>query len=143
DGSSIDTVLAVYTGTSISNLTQVAADDDEESQGFNTSKVKFLVIAGTEFEIAVDGKAGAIGVIQLNLLFSPDTQDPALTISSPKAGALFTNSTVLVHGTASDNLGVALVQARVENATGTNVYQDATGTNNWSITITNLAPGPN
>ncbi|MGD0615164.1 MAG: hypothetical protein ABSA69_06955, partial [Verrucomicrobiota bacterium] len=66
-----------------------------------------------------------------------------VSIVYPAAGAKLTNSTVVARGMASDNVKVALVQYRLENATGTNDYQDATGTTNWSATVTNLIPGLN
>ncbi len=142
--STFNTVLAVYTGTSVSNLTQVAANDDQDAgHGILTSRVKANVTAGTEYKIVVDGKGSTSGVGQLNLSFTTDTQAPTVAITSPKSGAKLTNSTVTVQGTAGDNLGVALVQYRLENAAGTNDYQNADGTNNWTATINNLIPGPN
>lgn len=66
-GSTFDTVLAVYTGDSLEALTPVAADDD--SGGFLTSAVKFNVVAGQEYHIAVGGYDGASGVIIFNLGF--------------------------------------------------------------------------
>lgn len=144
DNSTFNTVLAVYTGTTVSNLTQIAADDDENtSQGQLTSQVRFQAIAGTQYEIAVDGKGGATGIVQLNLKFSADTKAPTVSISSPKNGAKLTVPSVFIQGKASDNLAVALVQYRLENAAGTNDYQDADGTNTWSATVDNLIPGPN
>jgi hypothetical protein len=142
-GSTLDTLLGVYTGATVSNLAPVAANDDNSSRGDGASQVKILVAAGTEYKIAVDGKNGATGVVHLNLAFSADTKGPTVTISSPKSGAKLTNSTVIVHGKASDNLAVALVQFRLENADGTNDYQNADGTNSWSATVNNLIPGPN
>jgi len=142
-GSTFDTLLAVYTGTSVSNLTQVAADDNDDSRGVLTSRVKFLVTAGTQYQIAVDGKNGATGVVQLNLAFTADTKDPTVTISSPKNKSQVTSPTVTVQGKATDNLAVALVQYRLENAAGTNDYQNADGTNSWTATVTGLIPGPN
>ncbi len=143
-GSTFDTVLAVYTGSTVSNLTQVAANDDNPGRGDGTSQVKANVTAGTEYEIAVDGKNGAaLGVVQLNLAFSEDTKDPTIKITSPKSGSKLTNSTVIVQGTATDNLAVGLVQYRLENAAGTNDYQNATGSNSWTATVTGLIPGPN
>jgi Big-like domain-containing protein/List-Bact-rpt repeat protein len=143
-GSTFNTLLAVYTGTSLNGLKQVAANDDVNTSGGGfTSRVKFLVSAGTEYEIAVDGKNGDTGIAHLNWAFSADTKDPNVTITSPKSGAKLTNSTVVVQGTASDDLAVALVQFRLENADGTNDYQDADGTNTWSATINGLIPGPN
>ena len=142
-GSTFDTLLGVYTGASVSNLTLVAANDDNSNRSDGTSQVKFPVAAGTQYQIAVDGKNGATGVIQLNLSFVVDAKAPTVTISSPKSGAKLTNSTVVVQGKASDNLAVSLVQVRLENADGTNDYQNADGTNVWSATVTNLMPGAN
>src|SRR6185437_14619911 len=141
-GSTFDTVLGVYTGPTVSNLTQVAADDNQSSSVF-TSQVRFPVSAGTQYEIVVDGKAGTTGTAQLNLAFVPDTKAPVVKISSPKSKTKLTNSVVTVQGTASDNVAVGFVQYRLENAAGTNDYQIADGTNKWSATVTGLIPGPN
>lgn len=141
DGSSFDTLLAVYTGTIVSNLTQVAANNDD-SRGV-TSRVKFATTAGTQYQIAVDGNFGASGSVLLSLSFLPDTQAPKVTISSPAAGAKVTNSTAVVQGTATDNIAVAFVEYHLENANGTNGYQLATGTNSWTATVTNLIAGTN
>ena len=52
-GSNFDTILGVYTGSSVSSLTTVASDDD--SGGNYTSKVTFNAVGGTTYQIAVDG----------------------------------------------------------------------------------------
>ena len=65
-GSNFDTILGVYTGSSVSSLTQVAADDD--SGGNLTSKVTFTAVAGTTYQIAVDGFNGASGNITLDVI---------------------------------------------------------------------------
>ncbi|HEY3760272.1 MAG TPA: immunoglobulin domain-containing protein [Verrucomicrobiae bacterium] len=75
-GSSFDTLLAVYTGSSVSNLTSIAADDD--SGGFLTSQASFNAIAGTTYHIAVDGLAGATGNIVLSLSQSYLTVAPQI-----------------------------------------------------------------
>jgi sugar lactone lactonase YvrE len=68
-GSSFDTLLAVYTGSSVSALTPVVSDDD---YGTNlTSLVVFGAKAGVTYRIAVDGYNGASGSIQLNLAWAP------------------------------------------------------------------------
>ena len=142
--SSFDTVLAVYTGTVVTNLTPIASNDDQDNRNaIFTSQVRFQVTTGTEYEIAVDGKGGTSGTAQLNLFFAADTKAPTIKITSPKSGSKVTNSTVIVQGTATDNLAVSLVQYRLENAAGTNDFQAATGTNSWTATVTNLIPGPN
>ncbi len=65
EDSSIDTILGVYRGVSISSLNTVASDDDGGT-GFS-SRVQFSAIAGERYWIAVDGYNGATGDIQLSL----------------------------------------------------------------------------
>lgn len=62
-GSPFDTLLAIYTGLSLSNLALVAADED--SGAYFTSEVRFNVVAGNVYHIAVDGLGGASGVFAL------------------------------------------------------------------------------
>jgi len=64
--SSFDTVLAVYTGTSVSNLTLVAANDEDPVVGL-ISTVTCNVTSNTTYQIAVDGFEGASGDIRLVL----------------------------------------------------------------------------
>jgi len=64
-GSNFDTVLAVYTGTTLSALTTVASDDD--GGGSSTSLVTFSAIAGTTYQIAVDGYDGDSGNAKLTV----------------------------------------------------------------------------
>jgi len=65
-GSDFDTLLAVYTGTSVGALVEIAAnDDDDVNDGFQ-SKVSFVAVAGTPYRIAVDGFGAATGSIALN-----------------------------------------------------------------------------
>jgi hypothetical protein len=63
-GSDFDTLLAVYTGNSLSALTPVASNDDI-SPGFLQSRVTFSAIAGQTCQIAVDGWNGDSGNIVL------------------------------------------------------------------------------
>jgi subtilisin family serine protease len=65
-GSAFDTVMAVYTGSSSSSLTEVAANDDRNSLDW-TSQVQFAATAGTTYYIAVDSfREDAAGDITLN-----------------------------------------------------------------------------
>jgi len=64
-GSTFDTLLGVYTGSSIGSLTVVATNDDI-SVNFMQSQVTFTAVAGTAYRIAVDGYGGAIGTVMLN-----------------------------------------------------------------------------
>lgn len=63
-GSSFDTVLAVYTGSAVSALTPVAANDNPANGG-TAAAVSFQAVAGAVYRIAVDGKGGTSGNVSL------------------------------------------------------------------------------
>ena len=65
--SDFDTLLAVYTGSSVSNLSLVASNDDI-SPWVKQSLVSFAALGGTTYRITVDGYAGAVGNITLNVI---------------------------------------------------------------------------
>jgi hypothetical protein len=65
-GSSFDTVLAVYTGSSLTNLTLVGSDDDGGEINLN-SRLTFAAQAGVNYLVAVDGYNGASGGVALNI----------------------------------------------------------------------------
>lgn len=70
-GSRIDTLLGVYTGSTLADLAQVAANDDL-APGLDTrSYVTFPITQGVEYLIAVDGKGGAKGNITLSWSAGP------------------------------------------------------------------------
>lgn len=69
-GSSFDTLLGVYTGAAVDQLTRIAQDDD--SGGNATSAVAFNAVAGTAYAIAVDGYRGAAGAVSLSVSLSPE-----------------------------------------------------------------------
>jgi uncharacterized delta-60 repeat protein/uncharacterized repeat protein (TIGR01451 family) len=63
-GSDFDTLLGVYTGNSVDNLTFVAGNDDA-SGAVLQSLVTFPVTAGVKYMVVVDGFGGAQGNISL------------------------------------------------------------------------------
>lgn len=65
DGSSFDTVLAVYTGDAVGRLTAVVSNDDAGA-GSVQSTVNFPVRQGVTYRVVVDGKLGASGTVSLN-----------------------------------------------------------------------------
>jgi len=69
DGSSFDTLLGVFTGTSLSNLVLVASNDDANAT--LQSEVAFNAVAGTNYQIVGDGVDGAVGAIVLTLIAAP------------------------------------------------------------------------
>lgn len=64
-GSSFDTLLAVYTGYDLPQLTQIAYNDDISSSEPQSS-VTFVATGSTNYRIVVDGKNGATGAINLS-----------------------------------------------------------------------------
>jgi hypothetical protein len=75
-GSSFDTLLAVYTGTAVGSLTLV--QQDHNSIGNGASRVRFQALAGTEYQVAIDGFLGttqAFGNITLNISQSSTGND--------------------------------------------------------------------
>jgi len=65
-GSNFDTLLGVYTGTSVSALTLAASNDDVSSLD-HTSYLSFNAIAGQTYHIRIDGYNGAQGSIVMTL----------------------------------------------------------------------------
>ncbi|HEX8551181.1 MAG TPA: S8 family serine peptidase [Abditibacteriaceae bacterium] len=65
-GSSFDTVMSIYKGTSVGALTVVTSNDDEQPGTITTSKATFNAVAGTNYRIAVDGYDGETGDIVLS-----------------------------------------------------------------------------
>ena len=101
--SDFDTLLAVYEGSSLATLNEVAAADDVCGAGGSRSAVRFSATAGTTYRIAIDGAAGASGraLLQLWEWTGPQTYvvdgpesptaeaAPRFTFSSDTPGATF------------------------------------------------------
>jgi len=64
-GSSFDTILGVYTGSNVTNLTLVAEDDD--SGGNANSRLTFAAAPAVPYQIVVDGYSGDLGNIVLHV----------------------------------------------------------------------------
>jgi uncharacterized repeat protein (TIGR01451 family)/uncharacterized delta-60 repeat protein len=148
----LDTVLGIYTGASVANLTFVAGNDDANSSTL-TSSVTFQAAAGTTYMIAVDGfdyQPPDTGNIVLNwnagqtagdFAFTSqlyiDASDENFGVISPfmhvhPAGA---HATVTrIGGTA----GRVLVDVNFTNTFYTNLlFVEAFGTNIFSTNIAN------
>ncbi len=65
NGSTFDTMLAVYTGNSLDGLSLVGSDDDGGTGV--ASQLTFAATSGTVYQIAVDGFSGLTGSIALHL----------------------------------------------------------------------------
>jgi len=82
-GSGFDTLLAVYSGTALSNLFKLASDDNSGTN--RTSRTTFAATAGTTYFIAVDGVGTApTGSVSLSLA---QVTSPVVTGISPARGS--------------------------------------------------------
>jgi hypothetical protein len=73
-GSDFDTLLAIYTGSTVDDLTLVAENDNDGA--LMTSKVTFNASESMVYRIAVDGRDGAFGSVVLNLDATPAIEPP-------------------------------------------------------------------
>jgi Ca2+-binding RTX toxin-like protein len=80
-GSSFDTTLGAYTGSSLGGLSVLAGDDDA-GPGL-TSEIGFSARAGVTYRIQVDGYYGSAGAVSLS--WNVDANAPC-TISGTSAG---------------------------------------------------------
>jgi uncharacterized repeat protein (TIGR02543 family) len=119
-GSSFDTILGVYVGSQVDALTEVASADDVGSrlQGYLTFDAK----AGTTYRIAVAGYDDTqFGGVRLRVEpnGSADVSAPIVTVTSPLSGAVVTNKSITLTGTAIDPIpnasGVSDVQVKVND----------------------------
>ena len=82
-------VLAIYTGTALTNLTGTA--NDYETSGY-TASGWFDVTAGTEYIIAVDGYSGGSGSFTLSLVETPAPLNDAFANRIPISGTSVTTN---------------------------------------------------
>ena len=132
-GSSFDTLLAVYTGTSLNRLIEVASNDDIDDSP--QSEVSFAAERGQAYHVAVDGYGGASGAIALNW-WSASMAGPA----APLREQVFDAAGKTVYVVAGDNGSLQywmdssgmVEQSLYESAEGTQrvrtFYDEATGT---------------
>jgi hypothetical protein len=104
-GSAFDTLLAVYTGTSLSNLTRVASDDD--SGGYVTSFLQFNARAGVDYHVAVDGFAANQGVFLLCWAFEPTNDLLPVILTQPASNTVMIGHSSLVLSVGVANVGLS------------------------------------
>jgi len=83
EGSEFDTVLGVYTGSSLASLALVAENDDPRP-GTSRASVSFQATLGTVYRIAVDGYRNAMGLVKLTVI-SGSTSPAAPSIKQQPA----------------------------------------------------------
>lgn len=93
-----------------------------------------LVADGTHYLVVRGGRMDYV----FNITTPPDTSPPVLNITYPGDGEGSVTSEITVTGTASDLVGVVVVQLGRDNAT----WSNCTGTTSWSGKF-DLVEGPN
>ena len=83
-GSTFDTLLAVYTGVSLTQLTRIVSGDDDIPN--KQSRVAFFAQSGVEYMIAVDGYQGAWGNIALNWMMHDPGQSVTKSVYNDYSG---------------------------------------------------------
>lgn len=88
-GSALETLLAVYLGNALTNLTEVVSNDDA-LPGSGWSEVSFVVVSNEVYRIAVDAYGAAIGDFGLQYVFTPvqPTLFYNLTVNQSRGGTV-------------------------------------------------------
>jgi hypothetical protein len=136
-GSSFDTLLAVYTGTNVAALTQIAAVDDVPNSA--AGYLYFNATAANTYRIVVAGyDTNQTGTIRLRVTPNgvPDTNAPTVAVTSHLSGANVTTNRITLAGTATDpspnSSGLSEVQVKVN---GVVPATTANGTTNWASSL--------
>ena len=104
-GSSFDTLLAVYAAGPWAGIGSRLVASDEDRGGFLTSELAFTAEAGQEYGIAVDGFAGASGIVVLSWTFEPVEQSlPVIVAQSTSQVVLEGTPLILEVQAAGDDL---------------------------------------
>jgi CSLREA domain-containing protein len=124
-GSEFDTILAVYTGSSVGSLTRLVFNDDAQA-GNLTSSVTFSAAAGTTYQVVVEGWRGDTGNIKLNWFGCAVPTPTPTPIPSPSPGPCATAFVVNDNGDANDAVpgdavcatagGVCTLRAAIQEA---------------------------
>ncbi|HLH25960.1 MAG TPA: FecR family protein [Chloroflexota bacterium] len=93
-GSDFDTVLAVYTGTTLGSLSLVACNDDTSGP---QSRVVFAITPGTTYYVQVGGNGGSSGNLVVNVRAAPppppnDAFAHAIPVTVPATRTAVTDS---------------------------------------------------
>lgn len=141
-GSDFDTMIAAYTGDTISGLSFVGSDDD--NGGNLSSRLTFLAESGRTYQLAVDGfrKEGssvtttAAGNVALNLAFTPGEVVVQNDYFTNRVAIVGTNATVI-----GSNIGASRESGEPSHASlddGRSVWWSWTPTRNGPVTIDTL-----
>jgi len=145
-GTSFNSVLAVYTGVSVTQLVEIASAKSDTASG-KAPYVNFAAQSGVTYKIAVSGlTSNDVGNIRLRIIpgGTLDTRAPLVSIISPDRETITTTNILTIVGTAKEPLptdsGVSNVTIRVNN--GPEIYLLSDNYESWSMTLF-IQPGTN
>ncbi len=137
-GSICDTLLGVYTGSSVSDLTEMASDD--ETAGNGASLVTFTTKSDVTYYIAVDGFDGDFGNITLRLRYTRRSFTLMATTNPPAGGSVTIEPPPDEDGKYAPGSVVMLAASAAPGLSFTNWTGAFASTNNplWVTMSTNL-----
>jgi hypothetical protein len=131
-GSSYDTTLAAYTGSSVNALTLLAENDDIVLGQNVQSHITFPTVAGVTYRIAVDGFDGSTGTITLNWIATGTTPTP--TPTPTPASYTLTGRVVDPDGSPLVNVRVSLDGPNLTNSfPALPTFTNADGYYQWTL----------
>ena len=155
-GSDFDTILAVYTGSAVDDLTMIAVNDDATFPSDVASEVVFHAYAGTTYHFAVDGYLNDTGRIVLNLpepVISdnpPVIADQTFTVNENSAASTVVGSVVAEDDaagltfaiTGGDSMNLFAIDAatgEIRTASGGVLDYEARGSHQLVVEVTDSA----
>ncbi|HVG31484.1 MAG TPA: NF038122 family metalloprotease [Pyrinomonadaceae bacterium] len=133
-GSDYDTVLAVYSGTSVGGLSLITRNDDVTLGTFRTSSVTFNATANTVYRIAVDGWNADTGNITLNWTAQNCNVTPPTCTYSISPGSLNFNGGGGSGATVSVTAGAGCAWTAQSNSSFITITAGASGSGNGTVT---------
>ena len=138
----IDSIVAVYTGSTLSGLSRVTDGNNGCPSGWGTD-LAFSATAGTTYRIAVADAGGATqDTFQLDLV-GPPNEAPKITSIRPPDGATIADHTPTVAATVRDsatNLAASNITLRIDGVRKTGFSYDRS-TDRLTFTTGQLASG--
>ena len=150
EGQKFNVTAADVSGTASDNagLNKVWVRVNSGAWGLATGKTAWnssvtLVKGGNLIEAVAYDTSGNTATAMVNVTYAAppppvDTTLPAIAISAPAEGTIFTSASITVNGNASDNVKVDRVEVRL----GAGAWTAAAGNLTWTATLT-LAEGKN
>lgn len=144
-GTGFASVLAVYTGNVVSNLSAVASSFTTNAAAQRRVHVFFEAKSGQLYSIALAGvQSNAFGSVRLRIApgGALQTEPPVVAITTPQSGITVTDNLLTVAGTARDTGPNAAGVTEVLVNLNEGIAAPANGTTTWNRPVA-LRPGMN